>query len=296
MKDVTRFYFASDLWKIGKEVYDNTDRPREEEVITEPISRLGQPTTQTRTVVKQSNVQQVEPYYVILNLPGKQEAEFLLILPFSPATKEMIMSAWLAAKCDEKDYGQLLLYQFPKEAESIPSPMRMEEYISRKAEISKELTLWDTGGSRVLRGNLLVIPMNNSLLYAEPIYIQSEQQDAIPKLERVIVGYKDDVVMGTTLDDALMLMFGGGIQAALPTEVTPEVMATSATTKVSELPTSTAPSTTTIGASIQTLTKQARRQYDQAQAALRAGNWAEYGAKIKELEQTLKLLEEKATK
>ena len=285
MKDVTRFYFASDVWKIGKEVYDNTDRPREEEVVTQPISRFGQPTTQTRT--KQSNVQPVEPYYVILNLPGKQEAEFLLILPFSPANKEMIMSAWLAAKCDEEDYGKLLLYQFPKEAESIPSPMRIEEYISRRADISEKLSLWDQRGSRVLRGNLLVIPMNNSLLYVEPIYIQSEQQAAIPKLVRVIVGYKNDVVMGTTLDDALMLMFGEGVQAALPTEVTPS-------TEVSELPTSTAPSTTTIDASIQTLTRQARRQYDQAQAALRAGKWAEYGAKIKELEQTLKSLEEKA--
>jgi len=295
MKDVTRFYFASDVWKIGKEVYDNTDRPREEEeVITEPVSRLGQPTTQTRTTIKQSNVQPVEPYYVILNLPGKQEAEFLLILPFSPATKEMIMSAWLAAKCDEEDYGKLLLYQFPKEAESIPSPMRMEEYISRKAEISQALTLWDTGGSRVLRGNLLVIPMNNSLLYVEPIYIQSEQQNAIPKIERVIVGYKDDVVMGTTLDDALMMMFGEGTVGAgvsaspLPTEITPS-------TEVSKLLTSTAPPTKAIDVSIRTFVTQARRQYDQAQAALRAGNWAEYGAKIKELEQTLKLLEEKAT-
>lgn len=204
------------------------------------------------------------------------------------------MSAWLAAKCDEEDYGKLLLYQFPKEAESIPSPMRMEEYISRKAEISQALTLWDTGGSRVLRGNLLVIPMNNSLLYVEPIYIQSEQQNAIPKIERVIVGYKDDVVMGTTLDDALMMMFGEGTVGAgvsaspLPTEITPS-------TEVSKLLTSTAPPTKAIDVSIRTFVTQARRQYDQAQAALRAGNWAEYGAKIKELEQTLKLLEEKAT-
>ena len=264
MKDVTRFYFASDVWKIGKEIYDNTDRPREEEVVTEPISRFGQPLTPTRTTVKQTNVQPVEPYYVILNLPGKQEAEFLLILPFTPANKEMIMSAWLAAKCNETDYGKLLLYQFPKEAESIPSPMRIEEYISRKADISERLSLWDQRGSRVLRGNLLVIPMNNSLLYIEPIYIQSEQQGAIPKLVRVIVGYKDDVMMGTTLDDALMLMFGKGAQAAQPAEVTPP-------TEVSEIPAPTAPSTTTTGASIQTLTKQARQQYDQAQAALRAG-------------------------
>jgi uncharacterized membrane protein (UPF0182 family) len=287
MKDVRQFYFASDVWKIGKEVYDNTDRPRQEEVITEPISRFGQPPTQTRTTVTQSNVQPVEPYYVILNLPGKQEAEFLLILPFSPANKEMIMSAWLAAKCDEQDYGKLLLYQFPKEAESIPSPMRIEEYISRRADISEKLSLWDQRGSRVLRGNLLVIPMNDSLLYVEPIYIQSEQQDAIPKLERVIIGYKNDVVMGTTLDDALMLMFGSGAQATLPTETT------TFTEEISELPTSTAPSTRVIDASIQTLIKQARREYDQAQAALRAGKWAEYGAKIKELEQTLKSLEAK---
>ncbi|MBC8231116.1 UPF0182 family protein [bacterium] len=287
MQDITTFYNETDLWKIGTEVYDNTDRPRQEEVVTEPISRFGQP--QTRTTVKQSNVQPVEPYYVVLNLPGKQEAEFLLILPFIPKNKEMIMSAWLAAKCDEEDYGKLLLYQFPKEAESISSPMRIEEYISRKAEISKELTLWDTGGSRVLRGNLLVIPMNESLLYVEPIYIQSEQQSAIPKLERVIIGYKDDVAMGATLDDALMKMFGEGVQAALPIETTTFIE------DISTLPESTTPTATAVDTSIQNLTKQARQQYDQAQAAQRAGKWSEYGAKIKELERTLKLLEEKTT-
>ena len=289
MKDVITFYNETDLWKVGTEVYDNTDRPRAEtEVITEPISRFGQTATQRRTTVQQSNnVQPVEPYYVILNLPGKQEAEFLLILPFSPANKAMIMSAWLAAECDEADYGKLILYQFAKEAESIPSPMRIEEYISRRADISEKLSLWDQRGSRVLRGNLLVIPMNNSLLYVEPIYIQSEQQDAIPKLERVIIGYKDDVVMGVNLDDALMMMFGEGAQAALPPETT-------TFEEVSELPTSTAPTTTVMDASTQTLAKQARRQYNQAQAAQRAGKWSEYGARIKELEQTLKLLEEQA--
>ncbi|MFQ6044113.1 MAG: UPF0182 family protein, partial [Candidatus Poribacteria bacterium] len=276
------------------EVYDNTDRPRAEGGVTEPISRFGQPSIRTRATVRRGNIQPVEPYYVILNLPGKQEAEFLLILPFIPANKEMIMSAWLAAKCNEQEYGQLLLYQFPKEAESIPSPMRIEEYISRKADISEKLSLWDQRGSRVLRGNLLVIPMNDSLLYVEPIYIQSEQQAAIPKLVRVIIGYKNDVVMGTTLDDALMQMFGEGAQVGsgvsaspLPTEVT-------SSTEVSEAPTSTAAPTTTIDSSIKTLVTQARQQYDQAQSALRAGKWAEYGAKIKELEQTLKSLEEKA--
>lgn len=288
MEDPTTFYMAEDLWKMGKEVYDNTEQQRVEPAApAAPISRFARvpPPAPKAT----GNIQPMEPYYVILMLPGEEKAEFLLILPFTPARNEKVMSAWLAARCDVEsgEYGKLLLYQFPKGAGSIPSPMRVEDIISIDTEISKNFTLWDQRGSRVLRGNLLVIPMNNSLLYVEPIYIQAEQEDAIPKLQSVIIGYENYVVMGDNLQDALIKMFGSGAETAPLPEAT-------SFTEVDEVPTTTTPEvTTTEGASIQTLATQAGRQYDQAQAALRAGDLEEFGAKMKEFESTFKLLLEK---
>ena len=137
----------------------------------------------------------------------------------------------------------------------------------------------------VLRGNLLVIPMHEALLYVEPIYIQSELREALPKLARVIVGYKTDVVMGTTLDDALMQMFGGAL---------PPVARTEETTEPPEQVESPEP-TTPSSATIRSLAESARKQYEEVQAAQRAGKWAEYGEKLKKLEETLKLLEDKAS-
>ncbi len=287
MEDPTTFYMAEDVWKTSKEVYDNTEQQRVEPAApAAPISRFARmPQPAPRAT---GNIQPMEPYYVILTLPGEEKAEFLLILPFTPARNEKVMSAWLAARCDYEsgEYGKLLLYQFPKGAGSIPSPMRVEDIISIDTEISKNFTLWDQRGSRVLRGNLLVIPMNNSLLYVEPIYIQAEQEDAIPKLQSVIIGYKNYVVMGTTLEDALIKMFGSGAKT------TPLPEATSFT-EVDETPTATTPEVTVEGISIQTLATKADQQYNQAQAALRAGNLEEYGAKMKQFESTFKLLLEK---
>ncbi len=280
MKRPDTFYLKEDVWRIGEEIYDNTDRAPATSTPAPAtgFSRFQPPRVSTTSA---GNVQPVEPYYVVLTLLDKDNPEFLLILPYTPANNKKIMSAWIAARCDMESgqYGKLFLFRFPKGAKAIPSPMQVEELISRKAEISEQLTLWDQAGSRVLRGNLLVIPMNEALLYVEPIYIQSELREALPKLSRVIIGYKTDVVMGKNLEDALMQMFGGIPAIVERTEKTLEP-----------------PEPTTLSSeTIKSLAESARKQYEEAQAAQRTGKWAEYGDKLKKLEDTLRLLEEKAS-
>jgi len=286
MKRPDTFYLKEDIWSIGEEIYDNTDRARTTTSAPQPTTGLGRFQAPRVSVTTAGNVQPVEPYYVVLTLL-EDNPEFLLILPYTPGNNKKILSAWIAARCDMESgqYGKLFLFRFPKGAKAIPSPMQVEELISRKADISEQLTLWDQSGSRVLRGNLLVIPMNEALLYVEPIYIQSELREALPKLTRVIVGYKTDVVMGENLEDALMQMFGG---------VPPIVVKTEETAEPPEQVESPEP-TTPSSATIKSLVESARKEYEEAQAAQRAGRWAEYGDKLRKLEETLKLLEEKAS-
>jgi uncharacterized membrane protein (UPF0182 family) len=155
--------------------------------------------------------------------------------------------------------------------------MQVENFISQEPEISQQISLWNTQGSRVLRGNLLILPMNNSLLYVEPIYIQSEdEKTAIPELRRVVIGYGNEVVWGETLDEALVKMFGQG-------------MLRQATTTAATAETATDPGTGQT--SLQELIEQANRYFNQAQDARRAGDWTEYGRALQFLEEALRQLE-----
>ena len=274
MKDPVTFYAGEDLWEVGRELYDNTDSQSRQAAPPQQAS----PFAPQRPVVQSSptNVQPVEPYYVVIRLPGEEKAEFMLMLPFTPRNKPNL-TAWLAARCDLPQYGQLLVFRFPK-GKLVPGPMQVENFISQEPEISQQISLWNTQGSRVLRGNLLIMPMNNSLLYVEPIYIQSEdEKTAIPELRRVVVGYKENVVWGASLDEALIKMFGVDVPAA-PDATLPT------TAVVTELP---------MGeTSGRALVEQANTYFKQAQAAQRAGKWAEYGRYIELLEQTLRRLED----
>ena len=151
--------------------------------------------------------------------------------------------------------------------------MQVENFISQEPDISQQISLWNTQGSRVLRGNLLILPMNNSLLYVEPIYIQSEdEKTAIPELRRVVIGYENEVVWGATLEEALRKMFGRGTRF--------QATETAATTE-----TTTDPSTDQT--SLEELVEQAKQYLNQAQTAQRAGDWAEYGRSIQLLKETL---------
>ena len=280
MKDPITFYAGEDQWEIGTELYDNTDTQVRQVSTPQQTSPLA-----PQTLIEKSlpgNVQPVEPYYVVLRLPGEEGAEFMLMLPFTPRNKPNLI-AWLAARCDLPQYGQLLVYRFPKQ-ELVSGPMQVENFISQKPEISQQISLWNTQGTRVLRGNLLIMPMNNALLYVEPIYIQSEDEaTAIPELRRVVVAYEENdnlhVVWGETLDEALREMFLRRI--GLISEPT--------TTDDGTLETTDPPETAT---SLRGLIEQANNYYNSAQNAQRNGNWAEYGRNVELLEQTLKQLQE----
>jgi uncharacterized protein len=145
------------------------------------------------------------PYYIIMRLPGEPQAEFFLMLPMVPSRRDN-MIAWLAARCDAPDYGKLIVYEFPKER-LVYGPFQIEARINQNTEISQQLTLWNQMGSRVIRGaNLLVIPIENSLLYVTPLYLRAEHGH-LPELKRVIAAYGEHVVMKETLAEALAALF-----------------------------------------------------------------------------------------
>ena len=271
MKDPVTFYAGEDKWEIGRELYDNTDA-QTQQVPQQPRSPF---IPQQQTVQRSAaEGQPVEPYYVVLRLPGEEKAEFMLMLPFTPLNKPNL-TAWLAARCDLPQYGQILVYRFPK-GKQIAGPMQVENFISQEPQISEQISLWNTQGSRVLRGNLLILPMSNSLLYVEPIYIQSEdEKTAIPELRRVVIGYENEVVWGASLEEALRKMFGQGTRF--------QATEAAATTETATNPSTDQPS-------FGELIEQADQYFIQAQTAQRAGDWAEYGRLQQLLGETLQQL------
>ncbi|CEP68639.1 Uncharacterised protein family UPF0182 [Moorella glycerini] len=213
----------------------------------------------------------MEPYYTLLRLPGEQEAEYILMLPFTPARK-VNMVAWLAARNDGPHYGQLLLYTFPKNR-SIYGPMQIEARIDQEPTISQQLTLWDQHGSRVIRGNLLVLPIKEALLYVEPIFLQA-QESKLPELRQVVVAYGEKIVMADTLAGALKAIFGDRAPVTPPPATT--------------VPPSGPLTTSNLATSIQ----EANRLYSEAQEKLKLGDWAGYGENMKKLGQLLQEMQQ----
>ena len=166
-----------------------------------------------------SNVQPVEPYYVIMTLPEEEEVEFVMILPFTPREKENML-AWIAARSDGDHYGELLLYQFPTDR-LFNGPNQIEARIDNDPAISEQFTLWSQSGSLVIRGNLLVLPIGETLLYAEPIYLQAERL-AFPELKRVILASADRIVMEPTLQEAVAALVSGRENVPAPGEGRPD--------------------------------------------------------------------------
>jgi hypothetical protein len=160
---------------------------------------------------------EMEPYYTIMRLPGEKREEFVLLLPFTPVRRDN-MIAWLAARSDGADYGKLVLFEFPK-GKLVFGPRQVEARIDQDAFISQQLSLWSQAGSQVIRGGLLAIPIEESLLYVQPLYLAAER-GRLPELKRVIVAYGNRIAMDETLDAALQQLFGarpavaGGAPAA----------------------------------------------------------------------------------
>jgi uncharacterized membrane protein (UPF0182 family) len=177
MKDPRVFYNREDTWVIPDEVY-------------------------------RGSRQQLEPYYIIMKLPGETKEEFILMLPFTPRNKEN-MIGWMAARSDPPYYGKLIVYKFSKQ-ELTYGPMQIEARIDQDTEISQRITLWSQSGSSVLRGNTLIIPIENSIIYVEPLYLEATERGTLPQLQRVIVAYNDRLTMQETLSEALNVIFGEG--------------------------------------------------------------------------------------
>jgi uncharacterized membrane protein (UPF0182 family) len=148
----------------------------------------------------------MEPYYIIMKLPGEESEEFIQMLPFTPRSKENLI-AWMAVRSDTPNYGGIVVYQFSKQ-ELTYGPMQIEARIDQDTEISQDITLWSQSGSSVLRGNTLIIPIENSILYVEPLYLEATEKGTLPQLKRVIVAYGDRLTMKDTLAEALDEIFG----------------------------------------------------------------------------------------
>lgn len=182
MTNTSVFYNKEDAWDIAKELFD-------------------------------AKPQNVAPYYTIMKVPGEDKPEFVLMLPFTPASSATNtrnnMIAWMAARMDGEHYGELLLYKLPKNIE-IDGPLQIESRIDQDTEISKQLSLWDQKGSSVIRGNLLALPIGGNFLYVEPIYLQSDKGGSIPEMKRVVLAYQDRLVMTENIGSALTQLFGEG--------------------------------------------------------------------------------------
>lgn len=150
--------------------------------------------------------QKMRPYYTIMKLPGKENEEYILMLPFTPAGKQNL-SAWMVARSDGEQYGKLVVYTFPKQ-KLVYGPAQMVARFNQNADISRQISLWDQRGSKVIQGNLLVIPIEESLIYVRPLYLRADA-GKIPELKRVIVGYEDKIAMEPTLEQALKKIFSG---------------------------------------------------------------------------------------
>jgi len=242
MRDARVFYNKEDLWAVPKEVYAGSE-------------------------------QRIEPYYIIMRLPGEAKEEFLLMLPFTPVNKNNAIG-WLAARCDGENYGRLLAYRFPKE-KLVYGPSQIENRIQQDTVITEQFALWGRGGSRVIRGNLLLIPIAESKIYVEPVFLQAEA-GGLPELKRVIVAVGDQITMEPTLARSIAAIFG-----AEPPPTEPVVKPPAPTEPPSP-----------VGADIASLIEEAQQHYKQAQEYLRAGDWAGYGKELAALEAALSRLAE----
>jgi uncharacterized membrane protein (UPF0182 family) len=267
MKEVQVFYNQEDLWQTPNEIYA-------------------------------SKRQKMEPYYIIIRLPQEKNEEFALMLPFTPSNKDN-MIAWLAARCDMPDYGNLIVYKLPKD-KLIFGPMQIEARVDQQTSISRELTLWGQRGSSVIRGNLLVIPIDDNFIYVEPVYLQANQlgsessppgstqtrgsrtsrstgadestgmsdqaATALPELKRVIVSFGDHLVMSENLESAIYGVLGEAAPTAesVSTAIAPALPGT-----------------------VNSAVSEALEHFEKAKAYSRQGNWAGYGTELEALEKIL---------
>ncbi|MDO5413876.1 MAG: UPF0182 family protein [Bacillota bacterium] len=238
MNDVKVFYQNEDLWEIADEIYGMKE-------------------------------QKMTPNYYIMKLPGEERAEFVNTIPFTPKDKKNLMGL-LVARSDGEEYGNLVLYQMPK-SKTVYGPMQVEAQIDQNTEISKEFSLWNSSGSSYSRGNLFIVPIEDSLLYIEPVYLEATNS-SIPEVKRVIVVYGDRIAYEETLAEALNSLFGEGSADYGDSDYDGYSGSDDGDLSQSEI------------------IAKAQEAFDKAQDAQRNGNWAKYGEYLNELDKYLNML------
>ena len=241
----------------------------------------------------------MQPWYTIMKLPGEKDAEFIQMLPFTPRNKDNLAS-WMVARSDGENYGQLVIFQFPKQ-KVVYGPRQVIARINQDQNISPQITLWSQQGSEVIQGTLLVIPIEESLLYIRPLYLRSEG-GRIPELKRVIVAYQNRIVMEPTLGEAIARIFPpGGGETKIAGDVSGAAMVPTPTGDVpaADVPATAPPgaapgpgaataidaagglATSADAADLGLLAARANAAYLRATDAQRAGDWAKYGEEMK---------------
>ena len=244
MEDISVFYLNEDQWDIAYEIYGTEQA-------------------------------QMTPTYYIAKLPGEEKAEFFNSIPFTPKSKKN-MTALMVARNDGDNYGELVLYQFPK-SKTIYGPEQVEAQIDQNTEISKEFSLWNSSGTKYRRGNMFIIPINTSILYVEPVYLEATNS-SIPEVKRIIVAYGDRIAYEQTLAECLVSLFGdeaaGGVDSAGGSVVEDETVQNKPDGDLTQAE----------------LIKKAVDAFNNADAAMKSGDWAAYGKYLDELEDALNKL------
>jgi uncharacterized protein len=220
----------------------------------------------------------MSPYYTIMRLPQEKREEFILMLPFTPNRKDNL-SAWMVARSDGDNYGQLVVYRFPKQ-KLVYGPRQIVARINQDAEISRQISLWDQRGSKVDMGNLMIIPIEEGLLYVRPLYLRAES-GKIPELKRVVIAYENQIAMEETLEASIEKIFRSDLSRARTAETAPPISPPAA-------------GTAAVPVSAE-LIQQARDAYDRAIQAQRQGDWARYGEEVKKLGAVLETLKQSNT-
>ena len=242
MEDVNVFYQKEDVWDIASEIYG-------------------------------MEKQQMSPNYYIAKLPGEEKAEFFNSIPFTPKSTQN-MTALMVARNDGDNYGELVLYQFPK-SRTIYGPEQIEAQIDQNTEISKEFSLWNSSGTKYRRGNMFIIPINTSVLYVEPVYLEA-QNSSIPEVKRIIMAYDDEIAYEETLAECLVSLFGDGAEEGVsgPGTGQPSQGGENSSSEMSQ----------------SELIAAAQAAYENAIEAQKKGDWAGYGKYMNELEKYLNKL------
>lgn len=240
MEDVNVFYQREDMWDIASEIYGMEKK-------------------------------QMTPNYYIAKLPGEQKAEFFNSIPFTPKSKQN-MTALMVARNDGENYGQLVLYQFPK-SRTIYGPEQIEAQIDQNTEISKEFSLWSSAGTKYRRGNMFIIPINTSILYVEPVYLEATNS-SIPEVKRIIVAYNDKIAYEETLADCLISLFGTKAQNGVSGSETTN-------------PSQSGGEDSAANMSARQLAELVQEYFTKAQNAQKNGDWAKYGEYLDKMEEYL---------